>query len=291
MQRLLSLILLLCFGVGLGFDVNAQSSDRYSIYYEQLGASNGVSATSFYARAGQRMLLDEEGSSLLTFGVNYSQLELTDKSLFSPDRFRQLQTVVPEFSLMQILNEKYSLVATARPGFFGDLRGGMGNDFRFEGAFVVTRFMTDNLTLGAGIGRGTNFGRDLVVPLVQFLYFASDKILIRGVLPVQASVWYIPNQEWELGALYRISGSLYQIEDTSIPDAEKLGFGTIHAGVSAKRKIQENSFAVVEMGMTATRRYEWTNETSPAFITQDEPANTVDLDAVPYIRIGWQQRL
>ncbi|NQZ02066.1 MAG: hypothetical protein HRT45_15505, partial [Bdellovibrionales bacterium] len=236
---------------------------------------------------GHQLLLDDEGSNLLTIGVNYSEITLTDKTLFGPDGQRVLRTLIPDAKLMKILSDEYSLVVNLRPGFYGDLKGDLGNDFRLEGGVVVTRLMTDSLTLGLGVGRGSNLGRDVVVPLLQFLYFASDRVVMRGLLPVQASVWYIPDQKWEFGGLFRLNGSLYKIENTELPEVDKLGFGSAYLGLSARRKVTDKSFAVIEGGMSFLRRYEWTDRVGTSLDTSQEPPVDRELGEVPYIRVGW----
>jgi hypothetical protein len=270
---------------------HAQNIDRFNFYYDELGASNDVVTSNFSTQVGHQMFLDEEGSNLLTMGLQYGEVTLVDDEATGVDSGRVLKSIMPEFNLMRILNEKYSLIVNARPGFYGDLKGDLGNDFRLEGGVVVTRLMSDSLTLGLGLGRGGNFGRDLVWPLVQFLWFASDEILVRGLLPSRASVWYIPSQDWEFGGLFRLSGSLYTIEDTGVPEATKLGFATVNVGAAVRRRVYEKGWAVLEAGYTVMRRYEWSNPQGPSFVTADDPDVDKDLNGVPYVRIGLQHRL
>ena len=228
---------------------------------------------------------------MLTFGINYSQISISDKDLSGPDKERRLQTVVPNFSLMTILDEQYSMVVTLRPGFYGDLKGDLGKDFRLEGGVVVTKFINESFTLGLGVGRGTNFGRDLVVPLVQFLYFASDKIVLRGLLPIRASVWYVPSQQWEFGAIYRLQGSLYNIEDdTNISKAQRLGFASAQLGAAARYNLFGKNYIVAEAGVTALRRYEWRDEVGTTVDIGKEPFLDRDLNNVPYLIIGWIEK-
>lgn len=268
----------------------AQTTDKLSLSYQQFGESNDVTQSTTDGRIAHRMFLDEDGANLLTFGVNFSRTDLTDDTLTGDDKRRELRTFVPDFNLMRILDEEYSLVISLRPGFYGDLEGNMGEDFRLEGGVVVTKFMSDSFTLGFGLGRGTNFGRDLVVPLVQFLYFANDKVVVRGLLPVRASVWYIPDQKWEYGLIYRLSGSLYNIDDSDINGAQEIGFASAQLGGAARYKVYGNSFLVAEAGVTALRRYEWTDRKEMSFDIGKEPFLDRDLDRVPYLRFGWLEK-
>jgi hypothetical protein len=278
----------------LGFfsqSIWAQATNRFSADYLKLGGSNGVATDTTSIQGNHRVLLDDEGSNLLTLGLGLTQTTLEDDRSTGPDRYRELRTLVPTFSLMRILNDEYSLVVTLRPGFYGTLNDNLGDDFRLEGGVVVTKFMSENLTMGFGLGRGTNFGRDLIVPLFQFVWFASEKVIVRGLLPIRASAWYIPTQDWELGVIYSLQGSLYNIEgDTNIPGARRVGFAAANVGVGARYNLFGTNFLSIETGVTALRRYVWSNDTGPSFKITADPWRERDLDRVPYVNIGWVQK-
>jgi len=271
-------------------NVMAQSTDRINLDYQQFGDTNGVSTNSVSGLFGHRMFLDDDGANLLTLSLKYSQVQLTDDTLSGPDKERQLKSISTEMNLLRILNEEYSVAITLRPGVFGDLEGSLSDDFRLEGGFVVTRFMSDNLTLGLGLGRGTNFGRDLVVPLFQFLYFASDKIVVRGLLPVSASLWYIPSQQWEFGFIYRLQGSLYNIDETNISGAKQVGFAAAQTGVASRYKVFGNNVLEAEAGVTALRRYEWTDKRGTSFDISQKPFLDRDLGNTGYFKLSWLQK-
>jgi hypothetical protein len=270
--------------------LKAQTTNRFSVDYQTLGSSDSVSTSGVSAKVAHRVFLDEEGENLLTVGLGFSQVQLEDPTQLGVDRNRELRTLVPDLNLMKILNEEYSMVLSLRPGFYGSLKDNLGNDFRLEGGVVITKFITENLTMGLGLGRGTNFGRDLVVPLFQFVYFANEKVIMRGLLPIRASVWYIPTQDWELGVIYRLQGSLYNLEETNIPGARQLGFAAAHVGVGANYKAFGNNFISAEAGVTAIRRYQWTNEDKTSFKISEDPWRERDLGRVPYLKIGFIQK-
>ena len=183
------------------------------------------------------------------------------------------------------------MIISLRPGFYGSLDGSLGDDFRLEGGVVLTKFVNENLTMGFGVGRGSNFGRDLIVPLFQFVYFVNEKIIARGLLPIRASLWYIPTQNLELGVIYRLQGSLYNIEgQTNITDAQQVGFAAAHVGLGARYKLFGTNFLSIETGVTALRRYLWTNDTGTSAKITDDPWLDQDLDRVPYLNVGWVQK-
>jgi hypothetical protein len=268
----------------------AQSSERFTFDYLHFADADNVEVSTMSGSFSHRFFLDKDGTNLLTLSIAATQVDLLDENQTEPDRSRQLRAIVPEINLLKVLNENYSLVATLRPGFFGDLTGSLSDQFRLEGGFVITKFINENLTLGLGLGRGTNFGRDLVVPLVQFLYFASDKIVLRGVLPVNASAWYIPSQKWEFGISYKLQGSMFNLDETNIAGAERIGFAAAQVGLGTRYKVAGNNFLTAEIGYTVLRRYEWDDENGTSTDIGQEPFVEREVDPVPYINIGFSQK-
>lgn len=289
--RSLLLLTSLCLTILVCHNVQAQTTNRYELSYQTIGQTNDVTTSSVVGQAAHQIFLDEEGSSLLTVAVNFSDTSLQDDELTGDDESRSLKTFIPNLSLMKILDEQYSLILYLRPGFYGDLEGDLGNDFRLEGGAVVTKYMSDKLTMGLGVGRGSNLGRDMVVPLLQFVYFANSKVVARGVLPVRASVWYIPDQQWEFGAVFRLEGALYNIEESDIADVEQLGFAAATVGGAARYNLGSNNFLGIEAGITAMRRYEFNDERETLIMRLDyDPFEDKELDRAPYLRLGWIQK-
>lgn len=255
----------------------AQTRDRLSVTYDHLGNAEGVSANFYEANANHRFFLDEDGASLLTVGAQYRSLQLQS----TPTGYKQLELLVPQFSLAQIINDEYSIILNARPGFFGDFEGDFGRSFRFEGGAVVTKVYDETLTLGLGVGRGSNFGRDLIVPLLQVLWLPTSTVMVDVLLPVKAEVWYLPSRTWEFGALFNIVGSLYRIDDPALA-ASQLGFANMNLGLGLRRNIQGNLYASLEAGYTVSRRFEFANDGEK--VSDNIPAG------VPYGRLGLNWR-
>jgi hypothetical protein len=266
----------------------AQLTDRFGLYGQSVGGTNDVSMDSFLTQATHRFYIGD--STILNASLQYSQLELNNKNLASDevDAKRSLYTLVPNLSFIISLNYQNNLIIIARPGFYGDGEGDINDDFRAEGGFLLTQVLTDKLTMGLGAARGTNLGRDLIVPLLQFSYYYSDKITISGVLPVRASMWYIHNEDWQFGTLFRLEGSVYNIDETSIPDAKAIGVGHAFLGGGAKYRVFGQSYLAMEGGVTALRRYEWVNATGASTDIGREAFQEVELDNTAYIRLGFE---
>jgi hypothetical protein len=271
------------------FSVNcfAQLADRFNFFYQHLGDSNSLSTSGFGGELNHISFFGDK--DLLTMGIAYSDTRLSDRSAQGSDRTRQLRTFVPNLSLLRSLDSSHNLIVFLRPGIYGEGTGNIQDQFRVEGGFVINKAYSSKLTLGLGIARGSNFGRDLVVPLVQFLYQPDSQIYITGLLPVRAGAWYIHSSKIHFGGIFRLEGSVYNLEDTEISQASQLGFAAAQIGGAVKYNLFENSFIVGELGITALRRYEWQKNQGTTFDIGREPLLENELDRVPYIRFAWQQ--
>jgi hypothetical protein len=260
---------------------SAQTRDRASLSYDLLPNASGIAARLTEVNANHRIMLDTDGASLLTVGMQYRLLELEVAGMANQDYNRQLQLVVPQFSLMHIVNDDYTMIINLRPGFFGDFKNNFGKSFRLEGAALVSRVINEKLTIGLGVGRGSSFGRDLTLPVLQILYLPSPTLMLDAVLPVKAELWYLPSRFWEFGGIFNILGSVYTV-DNPLPGADRLGFANINLGIAARRLLLNSLYAHFETGYTFTRRYEWSEGREK--IEETKPKS------VPYVRaaLNWR---
>lgn len=262
-----------------GATAQAQTRDRFSATFEQLGRASNLSANAFEANGAHRFFLDADGASLLTAGLQYRGVQIDFDGLGQ----RRLYSLVPQISLAQIIDDRHSLIVYARPGFFGDFSSDFGRSFRLEGGALVTRVIDDKLTMGIGAARGSNFGRDLVVPLLQVLWLPTPTIMVDAILPVKAEAWYLPSKAWEFGALFNIVGSLYRFDDPSFGlQASQIGFANMNLGLGARRNLHGSAYASAEIGWTVSRRLEFANG-------RDSVQENVP-NGVPYGRVGYNWR-
>lgn len=267
----------------------AQLPDRFSIYQQNITDSNDVTMSAQSVQATHQFYLGD--STVLNASLMYSALNLQDENtgITDPDDTRNLYTLVPSFNAIISVSNKNNLITFLRPGFYGDGEGNMGEDFRVEGGFVYTQVMSDKLTMGLGLARGTNLGRDLIVPLLQFSYYMSDKVTISGVLPVRASIWYIHSDKWQFGGVFRLEGSVYNIDDSNINGAQAIGIGHAFVGGATRYHLFDTNFLSAEAGVTALRRYEWTdNPNAPSTDIGQDPFEEREMDGSAYIRVGWE---
>jgi hypothetical protein len=123
-----------------------------------------------------------------------------------------------DFLALRTLNDRHTLAVAVRPGLFGDLRGGLGDDFRVEGAVFVDRVVTPRTTVGLGMSYTSNFGRVLPVPVLHVVHRRGRRLLVDGLLPSRLDVWYFPRKGLELGVNAQLSGFQYHLEtDPQVP--------------------------------------------------------------------------
>ena len=265
----------------------AQLSDRFSISQLNYGNANDVSMNNSTVQASHRFYLGD--ATILSANLSYSQFNVTDDNddLSSPDNNRGFYSLIPNFSFITSLSGKNNLITILRPGFYGDGEGNMGEDFRLEGGFIYTNQFSNQLTMGLGAARGTNLGRDLIVPLFQFTYYMNDQITISGVLPVRASIWYIHDEKWQFGGIFRLEGSVYNIDESSLTNAQAVGIGHALIGGATKYTLFGDHYLMAELGITALRRYEWVDAKGASTNIGQEPYEERELDNTVFLRIGW----
>lgn len=264
---------------------HAQLRDRASITHEVLAEKSDIKTNQTEVNVNHRIMLDQEGSKLLTLSLQYRDTRYDFQSSDVPTRQgtnQQVQMIVPQFTYLQVLNDEYSLVTQLRPGFFGDWRGGFGKSFRMEGSFFFSKPYSDKLTLGYGLANGSNFGRILTVPVLQVLYFYSEKIMIDALLPVRADALYLFSKDFEAGASFNITGSNYRLDPQQNFGADSLQFANITLGGIARYQTAQNLYVTGEIGTTVMRRFNLMDGNND--IEEFEPNNTF------YARFGLQYR-
>ncbi len=259
-----------------------------------LSGSPNVSANSVIFNAAFRSLLDAEGSTVLTSGVQY---RYTNVSMTGVNGFtsKDLHMAFADLLLMRGLNDNWALFAAVRPGVFSDFQNG-STGFRIEGAVFVDNFISETTTLGFGLSRTSLFGRDLIIPVVHLIYVPSASVLIDCLLPGRADFWYYPSKTWELGVNFSFGGTLYETGQRAggtFASADRFAFAQLTGGPVVRYNLLDKTYLSLEAGMTLTRRAELTNSSivsgtrllgveTPAPVQAFNPQNAV------FVRAGMQ---
>jgi hypothetical protein len=267
-----------CFFILLfSLSVQAQIRDRASVTYQGMSSNSGESGIA-ESWISERWFLDEEGNSLLQVGLQTRRTELAGFGSALPD---DVWMVVPQANYLHSINEKYSILANLRAGAFSDFQRFGSDDLRVEGAIVLDRIQSDQFTWGLGLGRVSNFGRVIFVPLVHIIWTINEKWLFDAMLPGKFDLLYMPSSKWELGLSFNIIGSRYAIESDQ-RKIDGLGVGQMNLGPQARYQIAPSLYVTAESGLAFARRLSLMDGNTE--ITEIEPNNEA------YLRCGLQYR-
>jgi hypothetical protein len=231
-------------------DAHGQVRERLMLT-GQLNTPNGSLQQQLDAYLGERFLLDSDGNTLLSVGVQYRKSWVGSTSQGTPT---QLQMVVPTLTTVHSLNERWTLVAQLRVGAFGDLKNFGIQDMRIEGALFFDRVYSDTLTIGYGAARSSNFGRVLYVPLLHVLKNFGDQFLLDALLPSRIDFWYFPSTDWEIGFNAAINGSRYRISE-SLTGIQSIGLAEVNFGPAVRHQFAPQMWLGLETGMGVARRF------------------------------------
>ncbi len=295
----LRLFLFLFSGFCLSAPAYAQR-EQFGIRYEQFGVVNldkaepGLLGNSFSAfaltgNASFKVFLDKRGASSLTLGAQYRYVRLEPEvrlpvvtappSSSTVNAPREAHLLFLDLVLQQRLSDIFTLFVAARPGIFSDFRNVVFDHTRLEGAAFLDWRVGDELTLGFGAARTSNFGRVLIVPILHVIYFGGESFMIDAIIPRNLDLIFYPSKEWELGVSVLLNGSEYRVGDATLNslNMNQFGFANLTAGPIVRYQFLEKTYLSLEGGYTLLRRTELADyrlSGDARFLQQFNPANT-----------------
>jgi len=268
----LAVVFFIAFG-----SAQAQIRERAAISYQGLSSDSGETGLA-EGWLSERWFLDAEGNRLLQAGLQLRRTELPGELRGLPD---DVWMIVPQANYLHTIDENYSLIANLRFGVFSDMERIGGRDLRAEGAVVVDRVIRDNLTLGLGVGRVSNFGRLMHIPLVHIIWSINEFWLLDAMLPGKLDLSYLASSTWEFALSFNITGARYSIESEE-RKIDGLGVGQMNLGPQVRYQVAPQVYVTAESGLAFARRLSLLDENT--VIRKLEPNNEV------YLRLGLQYR-
>ncbi len=189
--------------------------------------------------------------------------------------------LVPQVNLLHSLSDTYSVIFNFRYGAFGDLHTINGRTLRPEGAVIFDKYLNENLTLGLGLARGSNFGKIVNIPLVHVIWMINEKWMLDALLPSRLDLMYLPNSKTELGLGFNIVGSRYTIQSDE-RKIDSVGVGQMNLGPMYRYQIMPLTYLSLETGVAFGRRLSLMDENTE--ITEFNPENEM------YLKSGIQYR-
>lgn len=305
MKRFLYLLFTFCLYFFVSAALYAQR-EQIGIRYEQFGAvnldkaepslsGNTFSASALSANASFKLFLDKRGASSLTIGGQYRYVSIAQSINVRPANSpgaainapREAHLFYLDLVWQQRLSDDFTLLVAARPGIFSDLRNVVLDHTRLEGAAFVDWRLSDELTLGLGASRTSNFGRVLIVPILHIIYFGGELFMIDAIIPRNLDFIFYPSKEWEVGLSVLLNGSEYRVGDAALNslNMNQFGFANLTVGPIVRYQFLEKTYLSLEGGYTLLRRTELADyrlSGDARFLVQFNPANTW------YLRAGFQ---
>jgi hypothetical protein len=154
-------------------------------------------------------------------------------------------------------------------------------DVRAEGAVVLDVFENESFTWGAGIGRVSNFGRVIYVPLFHIVWSISPKWMMDAMLPGRLDLLYLPSSKLETGLSFNILGSRYNIERKE-RRVDSIGVAQMNLGPMMRYQISPSLYLAVESGLAFARRVSLMDQNTE--VREFNPNNEI------FLRSGLQYR-
>lgn len=257
-----------------------------SVDVELPNGDGSVAGFSSLIAVGNRSVLNEKGTAVLTTTLQYRNVMLNYEGTLDPSRAltpdvvfnnyliengMNLHLIQADFLLMKVLNKKWMLYGLARPAVMSDFGDPDFQDFRVEAAVFTEYRFGSKFRGGLGISRSSAFGRILWIPLARVVYRPARQFLIEGVLPSRLDAWYLPSKNWEIGLGLALLGGQFRVGDSELTSigADQFGWANGVAALQVKRLLSGKWYAQVDAGLSIVPRQEFTEYDYRVFPTRE----------------------
>jgi hypothetical protein len=126
---------------------------------------------------------------------------------------RRVDQIEYKAYIVHELSAEWKALVYVAPGFASDFdHFDTKQCFAFSGIIGGMRRMSDALTLGTGFTYGHDFGRPLILPILYFKWRATDRLLVKGLLPKGATVVYSVHPAFDCGVVAEAEGDRYHVD-------------------------------------------------------------------------------
>lgn len=119
-------------------------------------------------------------------------------------------------TLYKNIGKSWAVIVNATPQIASDLKGEklVKEDFKFQGAVIFEKILSDKWTVGFGASYSSTFGQPLPIPLLTFRYESGNKWYAHGTLPSEVNLFYRLSSLADMGITAKIDGGMYHIPKT-----------------------------------------------------------------------------
>jgi Domain of unknown function (DUF6268) len=215
------------------------------------GDGGELSLTTVQATASVRIPFGTR--TFLTPGISYQGQDFDYDGMSAPGA-RELHSLEAPFTLVHMLNQKWSLMGRVSPGLSGDFKT-LDRHFSISGGGAAIYQLQPGLSLGFGAALSYATGRWLPVPVATVNWQASERVRVDALLPQFARATYRVGHRWELGAMVQGEGARWGL-DAETGEERSIDYFSIDAGAVAGVRLMERTWLGLFAGWNLLRDYD-----------------------------------
>lgn len=175
-----------------------------------------------------------------------------------PKEPRYLHFIRNEFTLVQDISDHWRVTGLINFGLATDLKKKISwDDGHIHSYLYFSNMASSDLCYGIGAIYTSDFGSPIFLPLLYGYWQPIKQLRFEAFLPKNASFWFIPDNNIELGIRSMVNGNRFHLaEYTPQKKDTYLHYSVISIGPSFKLRLFNRYFLLFEAGYTLHRRFE-----------------------------------
>lgn len=161
-----------------------------------------------------------------------------------------------KLTAIQSLSSSWNLVLLLNPSLATNFQNIDSNHLRFNSGLLALYQISESFQLGFGAFANYNFGEFLVLPGLQIDWRISEEFRFLMFLPTNARLSWRFLEFMEFGVASRLTGNLYNIEDSDNANVESLAYTVVDAHAFLDIRLFSNIWLSFLGGYTLFRNFE-----------------------------------
>lgn len=178
----------------------------------------------------------------------------TEFSATSPRENLDLHGFILRTGYIHRFNAKKSLQTLFVPRYMSDYNTSFSNSLQFGGMVMYENKKSKDLTWRAGLLYNQEFFGTYLVPLFYLDWKVSNKIKVKGILPIYGKVYIQPSDNFSAGFHFVGLTTTYRVTDRSLDDYY-VDRRTIDVSLFSNVKIWKDVFLETRFGYSLVRDY------------------------------------
>lgn len=256
MKNLLLLLLFLLNAVNVfsqkRFEV-FKLSGNYNFMETAEGERNGNFETALSANLNLPVVL--KNGSIFYSSVDYQYFSINNphQENIAKEAFK-LHGIIVRTGYIYKLNQTSAIQALFMPRFMGDFKASLKQSMQYGALLMYEKVKSDLLTWRAGILYNREIFGDYFVPVVYLDWSISEKVKVKGLLPVYGRIYKALENESSVGFHFIGLTTTYRISEENLVN-HYVDRRSIDLSLFGRKKIGENLFIEGRLGYTLLRDY------------------------------------